>query len=253
MLHAPPGYVAAAEGGATIVARTDVLDAVRRAVRDGGTLHAWAAARPGARALQGRAAAYAVALPGSAADVVVRHSWHGGALARLTGDRFLPPTRAPRELATSLALRGAGVRTPEVLAYVVHRAGPLLRRADVATRLVPASRDLAAEIVARAGDAEWLAATGELLEGLADAGARHPDLNLKNVLLAPDDVGALRAWVLDVDVVVMHRPADAGARARIAERNWARLARSLRKWRDTRGLPVREDQITALRETRDER
>ena len=247
MADAPPGYGAHVDGDATIVARADVLDAVRRAVRDGGTLHGWASAQRGARALQGRATAYAVALPDGTTDVVVRHSRHGGALAPLTGARFLPPTRAPRELATSLALRAAGVRTPEVIAYVVHRAGPLLRRADVATRLVPQSRDLAAEIAARPGDGEWVTATRELLAALTAAGARHPDLNLKNVLVAPDDTGAPRAWALDVDVVTVHvAPGEAG-RAQIAARNWARLARSLRKWRDTRALPVTEAQIARLR------
>jgi 3-deoxy-D-manno-octulosonic acid kinase len=137
------------------------------------------------------------------------------------------------------------VRSPELLAYVVYRAGPLLRRADVATRRVAASRDLAAAIAARPGDDGWVDATGALLRALADAGALHPDLNLKNVLVAPGNDGGLAAWALDVDVVRFE--GGAGARARVAERNWARLARSLRKWREQRALPVREDDLARLR------
>jgi hypothetical protein len=220
---------------AEVTCLTECADAVREALR-GGTLHAWAAARPDRRELRGRGAAYAVALPGGAADVVVRHSTHGGLLAPLTRDLFLPPTRAPRELATSIALRDAGVRTPEVVATVVYRAGPPLRRADVATRLVPDARDLAA-VVGAVPDDLWLPPTAALLASLARAGARHPDLNLKNVLLAADG-----AWVLDVDVVTLGNSPDDAARA-----NWARLERSLLKWRRLHALPLRDDALARLR------
>jgi len=228
-------YVTRVVHGAALTCLTECEAALREAL-GAGTLHAWAASRPERRELRGRGAAYAVTLSDGRTDVVVRHSRHGGLLAPLTGDRFLAPTRAPRELATSLALREASVRTPEVVATVVYRAGPLLRRADVATRLVPDARDLGDTIGAVPDDA-WMAPTASLLRALAAAGARHPDLNLKNVLLSRDE-----AWVLDVDVVVLGTPPNEAARA-----NWARLERSLLKWRRTRGLPVSAASMAELR------
>jgi 3-deoxy-D-manno-octulosonic acid kinase len=115
------------------------------------------------------------------------------------------------------------------MATVVYRAGPLLRTADVATREVADARDLAAALAAGSAaerDAA-IAATERLLAALAAAGARHPDLNLKNVLLAPDGAAGVTALVLDVDRV---RFEEAGS-ARVADANARRLARSLAKWR----------------------
>ena len=110
-----------------------------------------------------------------------------------------------------------------------------IRRADVATRLVPDARDLGDAIGAVPDDA-WIDATAALLRALAAAGARHPDLNLKNVLLAADG-----AWVLDVDVVALGTPPEAAARA-----NWARLERSLLKWRRERGLAIADAALAEL-------
>jgi Lipopolysaccharide kinase (Kdo/WaaP) family len=228
----PPGYARVDVGAAHGACLTSLVDDVAPLLH-GGTLHAWAASRPERRELRGRDTAYAVALPDGATRIVVRHSRHGGLLAPLTRDLFLPPTRAPRELATSLALRAAGVRTPEVVAWVAYDAGPLLRRADVATRLVD-GQDLAAAIAAQ--DVDWTTPTAALLRALAHAGARHPDLNLKNVLLAD---GA--AWVLDIDVVVLGTSPAAARRA-----NLARLERSLRKWRRLHALPVSDGELRAL-------
>ncbi len=239
MAVAPPGYVSIAVGRANAVCVSRCERAVREALGTG-TLHQWAGARADRRALHGRGVAWAVTLPDGVTRVVVRHSRHGGALARVTGDRFLAPTRAPHELATSVALRTAGVRTPEVVATVVYMAGPflpLLRRADVATRLVPNARDLAEVIAEDGGRAAWVPAVVDLLRALADAGARHADLNLKNILIAPEG-----AWALDVDVVALGTPP-----AEAARRNAARLARSLEKWRGRRGLPVSDDALQAIR------
>ena len=216
-----------------------------------GTLYEYAARHPRARTFAGRGIAYAVPLPDGATSVVVRHSRHGGLLAPLTGDRFLAPTRAPHELATSLRLRAHGVPTPEVVAYVTYPAGPLLRRADVATREVPRAKDLAVALLGKADEETrrgWLDATARLLAELRAAGARHADLNLKNVLLAPDDAGRCTAHVLDVDRVTFAAPGDAAA----ARANFDRLARSARKWRDLYGATVDEGDLAWLLARSDE-
>lgn len=185
--------------------------------------------------------AYAISLPRSGIPVVVRHNRHGGLLAGLTGDRFLPPTRAPHELDVARRLAEAGVPTPDVVAIAVYAAGAF-RRSDTVTREVAPARDLAAALVAGDHDerATALAATARLVAALSAAGARHHDLNVKNVLLEERAEG-MRALVLDVDRVTFETPA-----AVAVERNLARLLRSARKWRDRYGARVSDGELAAL-------
>ncbi len=231
----PAGYERLRAGRAEAVAVPEMIPLLQD-VLAAGTLYDFARAQAGASALNGRQPAYAIAVPAGGGRMVVRHNRHGGLLAGLTGDRFLPPTRAPRELAIALRLAAAGVPTPPMLAYVIYRAGPFAR-SDVATRMVEPARDLSATLAA--GDdasrrrALDLAAT--LVAGLSRAGARHHDLNAKNVL-----VGS-KAFVLDVDRVAFGwAPTDALAH------NLARLDRSLRKRRERFGEMVTDGEIAAM-------
>jgi hypothetical protein len=207
------------------------------------TLHDWAARHPQARALSGRGIAYAVPLPDDGPSVVIRHNRHGGIFAAMTGDRYTIPTRAPHELASSLRLLEAGVPTPQILAYAVYPAGPLLRRSDVATGEIEGGQDLAAYLGRSNADEreEGWRATLVLLEKLSEVGVRHPDLNLKNILLQRRPEG-IEAFLLDVDRVTFRAPHDPEVR----EKNFRRLERSLRKWRDERGLAVTERELAAL-------
>jgi Lipopolysaccharide kinase (Kdo/WaaP) family len=241
----PAGYEQLEIGGTLVVAQRDRVGAVRAALRSG-TLYAYAAAHKEARPLAGRGVAYAAPLPDGAA-VVVRHNRHGGLLASFTGDLFLSPTRAPYELGVALRLASAGVPTPTIVAYAVYRAGPLLRRSDVASVEIPESTDLAA-VLTRGSDADRRAAldaTAMLLGELARCGARHHDLNVKNVLLAHSAAGnphPLTAYVLDVDRVEFGAPGDIS----ITERNLERFARSVRKWRDRHGARVDEADLARV-------
>jgi Lipopolysaccharide kinase (Kdo/WaaP) family len=238
----PEGYEQVALGAALVVARKEQLEAVR-SVLTSGTLYEYAARHPQARPLAGRGIAYAVPLP-SGVPVVVRHNRHGGLLAPITGDRFLAPTRAPRELATALRLTACGVPTPEIVAYVVYRAGPLLRRSDVASREVPDSADLAAVLTggSAAERRAALAAATSLIALLCSCGARHHDLNVKNVLLAPRGGAAPTAYVLDVDRVEFGRPRD----SRVTEGNLERFMRSARKWRALHDARVDETELARV-------
>jgi len=226
----PAGYVSLDEGRMRAMGLAALAAPLREALRAGG-LYAYAAAHPAARAFAGRGIAYAVPLPGDAARVVVRHSRHGGFFAALTGDRFLGATRAPRELATALRLARAGVPTPEIVAYATYPARGVGRRADVVSREVPDSADLAATLVPDAPEASRrsvLDAIVRLLAALTLAGARHPDLNVKNILVQRAGGAPPLALVLDVDRVWFDRPGD----QHVTERNVARLARSARRWRE---------------------
>jgi 3-deoxy-D-manno-octulosonic acid kinase len=177
--------------------------------------------------------------------VVVRHSRHGGLLAPVTGDRFLPPTRAPHELRTALRLAAAGVATPEVVAYATYPAGTLFRRSDVATREVAGGSDLGEllAIVHPPPDLDAiLQATADLLRALERAGARHPDLNVGNVLIVGEADASRRAIVLDVDRVAFGQPGDRS----IGEANLRRLLRSARKLRARGEIVVSDDDLARL-------
>jgi 3-deoxy-D-manno-octulosonic acid kinase len=239
----PPGYERLQLAHATAVARSDVAPALRHLMLGAESarlsLHDHAARHPSARRMQGRGATYAIPLGDRGARVVVRHNHHGGFFAPLRRDLFLAPTRAPYELQTSLELARLGVPTPAILAYVLYPARGVLQRADVCSAEIADSHDLASVLTgtdaAERGAA--LAATAQLLTSLARAGARHADLNAKNILLSGDT-----AYVLDVDRVAL------GAQRDVAyERNLARLSRSLRKWRDQFGARISEQDITQLR------
>lgn len=226
---APAGYVRVTAGRCSATAVREHEGDARRLLAEG-TLYESAARDLAARQLAGRGVAYLIALPESGTRAVVRHNRHGGLLAPVTRDLFLPPTRAPYELQVSLRLRAAGVRTPRVLMYGIERRALLLRRADVVTEAVEDSRDLAAYMMPGQLEhrAEAWAAARALVASLDAAGARHHDLNVKNILLARRE-GRLVAWALDVDRVRFTSPATAAAG------NRARLLRSARKWRDAWG------------------
>jgi hypothetical protein len=209
------------------VARHDVADAVRDALAAHGTLSAWAAARPGRTAFTGRGAAYGVTLGGTPA--VVRHARRGGALGPLLGDRYLGPPRLFREFEWSRRLALAGVLTPVLLAGVWYRSG-IVHRADVATGRVEGP-DLAALLFGEAppegpARAAVLGAVGRAVRRLHDAGGVHPDLQLRNVLVAGTPP---QAWLLDVESC---RDAT-GPDDRV--RNLRRFYRSWDKWNRLRG------------------
>lgn len=242
----PPGYVRLDLPKVVAVVHQRLADAVRSALASGGTLYAWAAAHPAHRQLHGRLPVYSAPLGDDGPRVVVRHAHHGGLLAPVLRDLFLPPTRAPVELATALLLQQAGVPTPPVAGYAVYRAGPLFRRADVMTVELPGD-DLGAAILGATSDdarRRLVPPVAELLGALTQAGAWHPDLNVKNILLVPDDAGELQPAVLDVDRVRFVPPGDPNLR----DANFQRLARSLAKWRRLHGAGLTDDNLREIRE-----
>lgn len=247
---APPvGYLRLDLPHATAVVRAEHATSLRHALTAGSatTLHEWAASTPDARPLRGRDVAWSAALPDGAGRMVVRHNRHGGLLASITGDRFLAPTRAPYELGVALRLAAAGIETPELLAYVLYPARPfgLLARSDVATLEVPGAQDLGHVLTTLASDdparRAAVEAAARLVDALSIAGARHHDLNVKNVLLAGTAQDP-RALVLDVDRVTFHRPGD----QRVREANLARLLRSIRKYERLHGVTITPEEIAAL-------
>ena len=133
---------------------------------------------------------------------------------------------------------------------VTYPAGPGFSRADVATRLVPDARDISGclcdtdpatrkRAVAAAGALFGYTGVGTLL--LSEAGARHHDLNVKNVLLRHRPDAGFQPYVLDVDRVTFHEPHDPD----VIRGNAERLLRSARKWRRLHGARVTDAELTA--------
>lgn len=243
----PSGYERRDIARATLVARHDVAEALAAAVARDGELIRFAASVSGARALQGRQPAYAIPVGATGIYGVVRRNHHGGMFRNLTGDLFLWPTRAPKELEISITLARMGVPTPAVLAFAIYRRD-IGAVSDVVTEEVPDSVDFGGLLLATQPDSDerrkgWNA-TRRLLKRLAGQGVRHHDLNVKNILLRRTADDLFAGYVLDVDRVEFdctRRDAYAG--------NRARLRRSVEKWRDTRGATITDAEIEALRRT----
>ncbi|HWH53932.1 MAG TPA: lipopolysaccharide kinase InaA family protein [Gemmatimonadaceae bacterium] len=239
---APPGFVRASLDGVDAVCRPHLEPTLRTALV-AGTLYDYARSQSEARRLTGRAPVFAIPFPDASQRVVIRHNHHGGAFARLTRDLFRAPGRAPIELAISERLRALRVPTPEFAAYAIYRAPLALCRSDVATMEIADSFDLSAALMsddAVLREQAWGAAL-RLVHTLSAAGARHADLNVKNVLLRPGVEFALDAIVLDVDRVVF-----GGGFEQLREANLARLLRSARKWRDLHGARLSDAELSRV-------
>lgn len=215
-----------------LIALPAARDAARHALATSRTLFDFAATRPGAQPLAGRGIAYHIAAPGSYTNErwVVRHYRRGGFVARIVQDRYLDSgvKRPIRELTASVKARARGIATPEVVAAAVYPAGGWYR-ADIVTRFLPDSRDLADSLFEEDDpDARRHAMTlaGALIRAAHEAGVVHNDLNLRNILIAGAR-GAERAWLLDLDRAVVMRDAAARFERDLMLR---RFARSLRKF-----------------------
>lgn len=235
------------DGDVELIALPGSLDAARQAIETAGTLFDYAGSSPGARPLAGRGVAWHIDAPGEPGERwVVRHYRRGGFVARLLQDRYAhtTPTRPVRELAASVKARARGVATPEVVAAAIYPTGGWYR-ADIVTRFLPDSRDLADRLFADA-DAERrrqaMRLAGGLVRAIHEAGVVHNDLNLKNILISSAATGD-RAWLLDLDRAVVMRDAAAKFERNLMLR---RFARSLRKLEKLNGRKLKDGEREAF-------
>ena len=244
--HVLSGYEVCKLRGVSIVVREGLADAFATVLEQHQTLYAWASAQAQPIALKGRAPVYVAPLPSEpSVDVVVRHAWHGGMFASITGDRFFRPSRAPAELLQSSQLRHFHIPTPELLAYALYNTGLPWVHVDVATRYVPNSYDLSVVLRGLAPAIERngaLDAVQALLVQLAAFGFMHRDLNVKNILLYHERK-QLVAAVLDVDVVQWRNKLSPATTMRA---NTSRLARSMRKARRQFGVSMSDAELDAF-------
>jgi 3-deoxy-D-manno-octulosonic acid kinase len=145
----------------------------------------------------------------------------GGFTARFWRDRYPSARRLVAMLAASGEARRRGVATPRAVALLVERDAFPLVRAFLATEEIEGAEDLARRARRGALTSDDVVAAKRAVGLMHDAGMDHPDLNLGNILLAPDGV-----HVVDLDrVTFTSGPLPDGKRARAL----SRLARSCAK------------------------
>jgi 3-deoxy-D-manno-octulosonic acid kinase len=174
---------------------------------------------------RGRARTALVPLP-DGEQLVLRPVRHGGLLGPLWRGALLGPGRPLRELSVHATLRSRGAPLPRPILALARRRG-LLWSAVVGTLLEPDARDGAAWLDAQPDAARVSAAlesAARAVRRFHDAGGRHADLHLGNLLLRERD-GACEVLVIDLD------KARAGAPPPARRRMWElmRLYRSLAK------------------------
>jgi len=167
---------------------------------------------------------------------VVRHYRRGGAVARLSKDRYLwlgeSRTRSFREWRLLQALKRLDLPVPSPIAARYER-GLVTYRADLITERLPASTTLAGAVMGKGvGEEDWRA-IGSTIAAFHAHGVRHADLNAHNIMLGE----ARRVYLLDFDRGEIRR------RGPWEEAVLARLRRSLDK---VGGARLREAEWQAL-------
>ena len=155
----------------------------------------WAALEPIAGA-KGRGGVGRLELGGC--DLVVRPYRRGGALAGILSDRYLSPTRARAELDLLRTLRQKGVPVVAPVAAIGRQRG-LFWRLRLCTERLPGARTLPQFMADFPGHRRRAVEAVAVAVRLAfDAGLRHPDLHVDNVLCFLGQ-GTVQAVLVDLD------------------------------------------------------
>lgn len=190
----------------------------------------------------GRVPCRVTTLPGGA-RIVIRRYRRGGLVRWVNRTHYFGGNRAFDELRATERARAGGVRAPIVVAAIERPGRVAGYRAWLATELVPHAHDLAAWLHHSGADEvrrrAVLAEAGRQMGLMHAAGVAHPDVNLRNLLVA-GDLGA-EVYLIDFD------RADVGVSAvqrGRRERDLRRLARSARKL----GVIVAPEEWAAFRD-----
>jgi hypothetical protein len=176
---------------------------------------------------EGRAPTSLLSVAATGARLHVRRLVHGGVLGPLLGTRFLGFARPLAELEVTQRLRDAGAPVPRPAFALARRVAGPLRHLAFATYFEEGTEDAAAFLAAKPDSARLdraLVAAGRAIRVFHDAGGRHADLHVKNLLLR-EAAGATACIVIDLDKA--RTASDATPAERMAE--LMRLFRSLVK------------------------
>ena len=198
---------------------------VRRGYEDSARLLVERPSLPTVEMLGGGRQAHPVVVLPSGETAVVRRYHRGGLVQRINASRYFGGNRACDELRATERARTGGVRTARILA-AIESPGSVGYTAMLATLLIPGATDAARWLAAHAsGRDDMLRDAGRQVAAMHAAGVAHPDVNLRNLLVA-DEGGAPQVWLLDFDKArVSPTPVPRARRAT----DLRRLARSARK------------------------
>lgn len=163
--------------------------------------------------------------------LVLRHYWRGGFIARLTPDRFiwqgLKRSRPWGELNTLMQLRELGMAVPTPAGAKVERdRHRLLYTADIVTEEIPNALslpDFFCSTDSKHKQEEVCYKVGETIAQLHSLGAKHTDLNVRNILVSPPGEISVIDWDKgSVSPTVTTNPIS-------AKRTLERLRRSIKK------------------------
>lgn len=136
--------------------------------------------------LKGRAPLAIASLPGREERIALRRLVHGGLLGPLLGRAYLGTGRATREIAVTSALRAAGAPVPTPVLACAERLFSAWWTLAIGTIYEENTLDGVAWLEA-APDATSLVrvtrAAGRAVRAFHDAGGRHADLHVKNLLV----------------------------------------------------------------------
>lgn len=214
---------------------------VRRGYEDSARLLVEYKTLPAVEMLGGGREAHPVVVLTTGEKAVVRAYHRGGLIQRVNASRYFGGNRAFDELRATERARTGGVRTARILA-AVERPRTVGYTAMLATILIPGARDAAAWLGSASpeGRLEMLREAGRQMAAMHYSGVAHPDVHLRNLLVADVD-GGPEVWLLDFDKARVHAGPVPCARRATDLRRLARSARKLKSEIGTEGW-------TALRE-----
>jgi hypothetical protein len=174
---------------------------------------------------------------GDGKRMVFRQYSHGGLLRAITGNLYFFGARSFRELALTEEIRSCGIPTIPTIGAIHHRAFFPFYQAYFLSLEVPLAVDLIQyfdqigshpfrETISR--KRKTIRSLGHLIRQFHQAGFFHGDLQLKNILVAGDEL-------LLIDFDRSYRKSSLSTRERM--KNLLRLNRSAEKWRRL-GLPI---------------
>jgi len=192
----PPGFERSTRGACVLIADATLLPDAETLL-DEATFEA-AFQEP---AGEGRAATALLDLGAGGSRIWLRRLLHGGALGPLLGRAYVGMRRPLAELDVTQRLRAAGAPVPRpALARGRRLFGPIFACA-VGTYYEEDTSDVLAFLRREPGHAAVLRAAdalGRAVRRFHDAGGRHPDLHVKNLLLRERENG-YEAIVIDLD------------------------------------------------------
>ncbi len=188
------------------------------------------------RYLEGRTSHPSVSLE-DGKRIVFRHYTHGGLLGAMLGDRYLFGSRSFEELTLTEEIRSCGIPTVQPVGAIHRSTLPPFYQAYLFSLEIPHAKNLIQYFQESASHPapeylsqkrKFIRMAGLLLRKFHQAGFFHGDLQLKNILVAEDEV-----FLIDFDR--SYRKLSLALKEKM--RNLLRLNRSVEKWKH-RGLPV---------------